>query len=165
MKDDFQRGSGASWGGFASVKLCWSQMDKLGEVESSSLFVLVSGMSILFYLTWRITSCSVCTMHWTVFSLDERSVTPSAIRSSQWRLLCSRVPGCSVELCFLCLQFGPSCYYTTASASPATTNIPTTTAVSTTVKSSVLVGKKQSWINTESKGGIFIWIILSYRYL
>ena len=49
-----------------------------------------------------------------------------------------------VELCFLCLQSGASRYYTTASASPATTNIPTTTAVSTTVKSSVLVGNKQS---------------------
>lgn len=47
------------------------------------------------------------------------------------------------ELCFLGLQSGASRYYTTASASPATTNIPTTTAVSTTVKSSVLVGNKQ----------------------
>lgn len=46
--------------------------------------------------------------------------------------------------CALCLQSGPFCYYTTASASPATTTIiPTTTAVSTTVKSSVLVGNKQ----------------------
>lgn len=53
-------------------------------------------------------------------------------------------PALCEELCFLCLQYGPSRYYTTASASPATTNIPTTTAVSTTVKSSVLVGNQQS---------------------
>lgn len=64
-----------------------------------------------------------------------------------------RDPGCFV---FFACSTAPR-YYTTASASPATTSVPTTTAaVSTTVKSSVLVGNEQSLINTESKGGIFI---------
>lgn len=98
----------------------------------------------------RVPQCSRCTevdfFGWPINM-------PSLIRSSQ--LMAFQKAGTQAapcgELCFLCLQYGPSCYYTTASASPATTNIPTTTAVSTTVKSSVLVGNKQSWINTESK--------------
>lgn len=69
---------------------------------------------------------------------------PSLIRSTQ--LMTFSIEGTQAalcgELCFLCLQYGPSRYYTTASASPATTNIPTTTAVPTTVESSVLVGNK-----------------------
>lgn len=61
----------------------------------------------------------------------------------------------------------PPNYCTTASASPATTNIqyPLLLLFLPTVQSSVLVGQRRSWINTESKGGIFICLILSYRYI
>lgn len=48
------------------------------------------------------------------------------------------------ELFSLPVVWRPPHYYTTASASPAITNKPTTTAVLTTVKSSVLVGDQQS---------------------
>lgn len=81
-----------------------------------------------------------------LFSLNDRLMTPSLIRSTQLMTFSTTGTQAALrgELCFLCLQYGVSRYYTTAFASPATTNIPTTTAVSTTVKSSVLVGNQQS---------------------
>lgn len=89
-------------------------------------------------------------------------MTPSLIRSTQLTTFSTAGTQAALrgELCFLCLQYGASRYYTTASASPAT-NIPTTTAVSTTVKSSVLVGNQHSWINTEKeRWNIYLIIIV-----
>lgn len=103
-----------------------------------------------FYITWRIKRYSVFSGHWVCFlwmsdqwrRLWSDPLSSWASQKQGARLLCVGL------LHFLCLQYGVSCYYTTASASPATTNIPTTTAVSATVKANVLVGnqsRKKYW--------------------
>lgn len=131
-----------------SLKIVLITNLQTGRVRNFKPF-LMSGMSFfvfffLLYLKNQEFLSVECAL--SLFSLDERSVTPSLIRSTQ--LMTFSIAGTQAalcgELCFLCLQYGVSHYYTTASASPATTNIPTTTAVSTTVKSSVLVGNQQS---------------------
>lgn len=83
----------------------------------------------------RVAQCLICTE----FILSGRAISV-ALSSTQ---LMTQAALCG-ERFSLPVVWRPPRYYTTASASPATTNIPTTTAVLTTVKSSVLVGDQQS---------------------
>lgn len=115
-------------------KLCWSQNYKLGVFIKLKPFLFwweECPFFVLFLFSLLEEFLSVLR---SLFSSDGRSITPSQIRSSQ--LMTFSIAGTQAalfgELCFLCLQYGPSRYYTTASASPAT-NIPTTTAVPATV--------------------------------